>query len=50
VVIYGSPTQEFKSRKGGDPLVSFLFLIVIEGLVGGKENNGERVVTEYDCW
>ena len=37
VLVNGSPTQEFKPRKGmrqGDPLTPFMFLIVAEGLAG----------------
>jgi len=37
VLVNGSPTQEFKPRKGvrqGDPLAPFLFLVVAEGLAG----------------
>ncbi|XP_068498245.1 uncharacterized protein [Phaseolus vulgaris] len=37
VLVNGSPTTEFKSRKGlrqGDPVAPFLFLIVVEGLAG----------------
>jgi len=37
VLVNGSPTEEFKPKKGhrqGDPLASFLFLIVEERLAG----------------
>jgi len=37
VLVNGSPTQEFKPKKGlrqGNPLAPFLFLIVAEGLAG----------------
>ena len=37
VLVNGSPTQEFKPKKGvrqGDPLAPFLFLVVAEGLAG----------------
>jgi len=47
MLINGSPTQEFKPRKGlrqGDPLTPFLFLIVVEGLAGVV-----RKAVEKDC-
>jgi len=37
ILVNGSPTMEFKLGKGlrlGDPLASFLFLAVTEGLAG----------------
>jgi len=37
ILVNGNPTDEFKSMRGfrkGDPLVPFLFIIVVEGLVG----------------
>jgi len=37
VLIIGSPTQEFKPRRGlrqGDLIAPFRFLVVVEGLAG----------------
>jgi len=37
ILVNGSPTEEFKPSRGlrqGDPLTSFLYLVVAEGLVG----------------
>jgi len=41
VLVNGSPTKEFKPKRGlrqGDPLAPFLFLIVVEGLTGMLRN------------
>jgi len=45
VLVNGSPTKEFKPRKGlrlGDPLASFPFLIAIEGLAGVIKEVAEK--------
>jgi len=42
VLINESLTREFKPKRElqqGDPLASFLFLIVLEGLVGASERS-----------
>jgi len=49
VLVNGSPTQEFKPRKGlrqGDPPKPFLFLIVAEGLAGAVRKAVEKEVLE----
>jgi len=49
VLVNGSPTKEFKPRKGlrqGDPLAPFLFLIVAKGLVGAIREAVEKDLLE----
>jgi len=49
VLVNGSPTQEFKPRRGlryGDPLALFLFLIVTESLVGVGRKVVEKELLE----
>jgi len=48
-LVNGSPTQEFKPRKGlrqGDPLTLFLFFIVAEGLAGVVRKAVEKELLE----
>ena len=49
MLVNGSPTQEFKLRKGlrqGHPLTPFLFLIVAERLVGVVRKAVEKDMLE----
>jgi len=49
VLVNGSPTKEFKSKKGlrqGDPLTPFLFLIVAQGLAGAIREAVEKDLLE----
>jgi len=49
VLVNGSPTTEFKPKKGlrhGDPLTPFLFLIVAEGLAGVVRQAKEKMLVE----
>lgn len=49
MLVNGSPTLEFKLRRGlrqGDPLTSFLFLIVADGLAGVTRKAMEKDLLE----
>lgn len=44
ILVNGSPTKDFEAHMGlrqGDPISPFLFVIVVEGLVGLLRNTSE---------
>ncbi|MCI40478.1 LINE-1 reverse transcriptase like, partial [Trifolium medium] len=47
VLVNGSPTEEINIQRGlkqGDPLATFLFLLVVQGLSGAIKSAEERIL------